>query len=75
MLSRIYELPERLLEFLQDMNTNFDDLDLLRINIYEFITSKNKVESRAQIMQGVKTNGIIRSIPYAFAKVKKRFSK
>jgi hypothetical protein len=75
LLSRIYELPERLLEFLQDMNTNFDDLDLLRINIYEFITSKNKVESRAQIMQGVKTNGIIRSIPYAFAKVKKRFSK
>ena len=66
---------ERLLEFLEDMGTDFNDLDLVRINIHEYLVSRNKVESRAQIMQGVKTNGIVRSIPYAFAKVKKRFSK
>lgn len=75
LLSRLYELPERLLEFLEDMGTDFNDLDLVRINIHEYLVSRNKVESRAQIMQGVKTNGIVRSIPYAFAKVKKRFSK
>lgn len=75
LLSRVYELPERLLEFLEDMGTDFNDLDLVRINIHEYLTSRNKVESKAQIMQGVKTNGVIRSIPYAFAKVKKRFSK
>ena len=75
LLSRLYELPERLLEFLEDMGTDFNDLDLVRINIHEYLISRNKVESKAQIMQGVKTNGIIRSIPYAFAKVKKRFSK
>lgn len=74
-LERIHELPEHLLNFLNEMNTNFTDIDLVRINIGEFLLSKNKVESRAQIIQGVKTNGIVRSVPYALAKVKKRFSK
>lgn len=74
-LERINELPIYLLEYLKSMDTDFTDLDLVRINIGEFLLSKNKVESRAQIMQGVKTNGVIRSIPYAFNKVKKRFSK
>lgn len=74
-LGRLYELPERLVEFLEDVGTNFNDLDMVRINIHEYLISRNKVESKAQIMQGVKTNGVIRSIPYALAKVKKRFSK
>lgn len=74
-LSRISELPEALLEYLYDKGTDFKDIDMLCINIYEYLTSKNKIESRAQIIQGVKTNGVLRSIPYAFAKVKKRFSK
>lgn len=75
LLGRISDLPEGLLQYLFDMGTDFRDIDMLRINIYEYLTSKNRVESRAQILQGVKTNGVIRSIPYAFAKVKKRFSK
>lgn len=75
LLSRISDLPEGLLEYLYDMHTDFKDIEMLRINIYEYIISKNKVESKAQILQGIKTNGVIRSIPYAFAKVKKRFSK
>lgn len=74
-LERINELPIHLLHYLRSMDTDFSDLDLVRINIGEYLLSKNKVESRAQIMQGVKTNGVIRSIPYAFNKVKKRFSK
>ena len=75
LLSRISDLPEGLLEYLYDMHTDFEDIEMLRINIYEYIISKNKVESKAQILQGIKTNGVIRSIPYAFSKVKKRFSK
>ena len=75
LLRKISELPEGLLEYLYDMDTDYKDLDMVRINIYEYLTSKNKVESKAQILQGVKTNGVLRSIPYAFAKVKKRFSK
>ena len=75
LLRSLCNLPEGLLEYLEDMGTDFKDIEMLRINIYEFLTSKNRVESRAQILQGIKTNGVIRSIPYAFAKVKKRFSK
>lgn len=75
LLARIDELPINLLEFLDDMHTDLNDLDLVRINIYEYIMMKNRIESKAQILQGVKTNGIVRSVPYAFAKVKKRFSK
>ena len=74
-LSRMNELPVNLIEYLRDMGTDFKDLDLVRINIGEFLLEKNRVESRAQILQGIQTNGIIRSVPYALAKVKKRFSK
>lgn len=74
-LSRINELPINLIEYLRDMGTDFKDLDLVRINIGEFLLEKNRVESRAQILQGIQTNGIIRSVPYALSKVKKRFSK
>lgn len=75
LLRRISDLPESLLQYLYDIDTDFKDIDMLRINIYEYILNRNKVESRAQILQGIKTNGVLRSIPYALAKVKKRFSK
>ena len=72
-LERIYDLPQRLLEFLEEMGTDFNDIDSLRINIMEYITRRNKTESKAQILQGVKTNGIVRSVPYVLAKIRKRF--
>ena len=74
-LRSIADLPEGLLAYLDEMNTDYKDLDMVRINIYEYITNKNRVESRAQILQGLLTNGVVRSIPYALAKVKKRFSR
>lgn len=74
LLKRLHELPKDLLAYLYDMRTDFDDLDMLRINIYEYLIKKNKEESRAQILQGIKTNGVLRSVPYAYSKIKKRFS-
>lgn len=74
-LSRIADLPEGLLEYLYDLNTDFKDLEMVRIYIYEYLTTRNRIESKAQIIQGIKTNGIVRSVPYVLAKVKKRFSK
>lgn len=73
-LERIEELPKTLVDYLKSMETDFTDLDMIRINIGEFLLEKNKVESKAQILEGVKTNGVVRSVPYALAKVKKRFS-
>lgn len=75
LLRRIADLPEGLLEYLYDLSIDFNDLEMVRIHIYEYLTSRNRVESKAQIIQGVKTNGVVRSIPYVLAKVKKRFSK
>lgn len=75
LLRKVSELPSELLSYLEELGTDFSDLDMLRVNIHEYILNRNRVESRAQIVHGVLTNGIIRSIPYAMAKVKKRFSK
>lgn len=74
-LCSLQELPSDLLNYLYDRRTDLDDLDMLRINIYDYLINKNKLESRAQIFQGVKTNGITRSIPYTLSKIRKRFSK
>ena len=63
------------LTYLDDLGTDFRDLDMLRIDIHEYISNRNRVESRAQILHGVLTNGIIRSVPYAMAKVKKEVVK
>ena len=75
LLKKVSELPPSLLTYLYDMGTDFTDIEMLRINIYEYISHRNKIESRSQIIHGVKTNGIVRSLPYALAKVKKRFSR
>lgn len=74
-LRNIEFLPKDLLDFFKENDTNINDIDMVRIDIYEFLKGKNSVESRAQILQGVRTNGIIRSVPYVLAKVKKRFSR
>ncbi len=74
-LNLVCQLPIGLLEYLEDMKTDYNDLEMVRINIWTYIMNRNKIESRAQILQGIKTNGVLRSAPYALAKVKKRFSK
>lgn len=75
LINHFNELPVSLLEYLYKKNTNFDDIEMLRINVFDYFLMKNKQESRVQIIEGIKTNGIVRSVPYALAKVRKRFSK
>ncbi len=75
LIAHFNELPINLLEYLYKKNTDFEDIEMLRINVWEYLVKKNRVESRVQIIEGIKTNGIVRSIPYALAKVRKRFSK
>lgn len=73
LMSEIEMLPECLVDYLASVDTNLCDLEMVRRNILDYIINHNKIESKAQIFEGIKTNGIIRSIPYAFAKVKKKF--
>ncbi|MDE5889307.1 MAG: phosphatidate cytidylyltransferase, partial [Bacilli bacterium] len=71
-LERMDELPESLLTFLTELDTDYSCLDIVRINVGTFFIMKNRQESKNQIVEGIKTNGIVRSVPYAFAKVRKR---
>ncbi len=75
LLMRLHELPVSLLEYFNERAIDTSNLCEVREAIWDYIKGRNQVESKAQIIQGIKTNGVIRSVPYALAKVKKRFSK
>lgn len=68
-------LPKALVEFLEENQTDFTDLDSVRINIDLFLSERNKKDSGAQAYECFKTNGIAKSVPYVMAKIKKRFIK
>ncbi|HAB66768.1 MAG TPA: hypothetical protein DCE23_05320 [Firmicutes bacterium] len=73
LLQHITDLPVSLLAYLSEQNIDFRDIDDLRIGIYSFLHERNKQESIAQITEGIKSNGIINSIPYIASKIKKHF--
>lgn len=75
LLAEILELPECLVNYLAEVNTDLKDLDSVRQHILEYVVRHNRVESKAQIVEGIKTNGIVRSVPYALSKVKKKLIK
>ena len=75
LLEEICLLPESLVDYLAEVNTDLSDLNMVRQNIINYITGHNRLESRNQIFEGVKTNGIMRSVPYALAKIQKKMKK
>ncbi len=75
LLDKMGELPITLLNFLNEVNTDFTCLDIVRINIGMFFMCKNREESKNQMAEGIRTNGIVRSVPYVLAKVRKRVTK
>lgn len=74
-LEEIHLLPEALVDYLAEMDTDLSDLEMVKRNILDYIVGHNKIESRAQIIEGLKTNGVMRSVPYALAKVQKKLMK
>ena len=75
LLTHIDELPSALKAHLIRKNVDLNDIDSIREAIQKFISLKNRVESRYQILDGIRTNGIVRSVPYALHKVQRRFTK
>lgn len=75
LLCEIDELPPCLVDFLAEVDTDLSNLEEVRTNILKYIVNHNKKESRAQIVEGLKTNGVVRSVPYVFCKIKKRIGK
>ena len=72
LLSEIELLPSGLVDYLASLNTNLGNIKEVRENIIRYITEHNKKESFYQTLDGFRTNGIVRSIPYALSKVKKK---
>ena len=72
LLNEIEMLPECLVDYLAECDTDLSDLSDVRKNILTFIIGHNKRESRYQILDGFKTNGIVRSVPYVLSKLRKR---
>jgi translocator assembly and maintenance protein 41 len=74
LLSEIEFLPSSLVEYLASLNTDLSNLKQVRANIVQFLTEHNKRESFYQTLDGFRTNGIVRSVPYVLSKVKKRIN-
>lgn len=75
LLLEILELPDCLVDYLAEYNTDIRNLEEVRSRILEYIVNHNSIESKAQIFEGIKTNGIVKSIPYALCKVRKKINK
>lgn len=59
------ELPSSLEKYIKD--------DKTKEKVMEYLSNLNKKESSLQTMKGIKTNGIVKSLKYGFAKVLKKF--
>ena len=68
-------IPDSLKDYLFVNNVDLDNQEELTKYVMEYLSNLNKKESTYQTLKGLKTNGIVRSVKYALAKVKKRFRK
>jgi translocator assembly and maintenance protein 41 len=74
LLKDINNLPKSLYEYIEEV-VKTGDIDLIREKILEYFTNLNKKESTKQTIKGLFTNGIVRSIRYAYQKVLKKIKK
>lgn len=65
--------PECLVDYLAMKDTNLANIEEVRHNVAKFFIEKNRIESAYQTLDGFRTNGIVRSVPYVLAKVEKKF--
>ena len=73
--TKINDIPSSLKEYLLENNVDINDNKIVEKYVLEYLSNINKKESTYQTIKGLKTNGLVRSIKYAYQKVKKRFRK
>ena len=61
-------LPLELQKYVQDVDSKY-----MKEKIMEYLYNLNKKESYDQTLKGIKTNGVVKSLKYGFAKVLKKF--
>ena len=69
------ELPDALKNCIKEYGLEINDTKRVEEVVMNYLSNLNKRESTYQTLKGLKTNGLGRSLRYAFAKVKKRFKK
>lgn len=69
------ELPDALKTYIKEYGIEINDTKRVEEVVMNYLSNLNKRESTYQTLKGLKTNGLGRSLRYAFAKVKKRFKK
>lgn len=69
------ELPDALKTYIKEYGIEINDSKCVEEVVMNYLSNLNKRESTYQTLKGLKTNGLGRSLRYAFAKVKKRFKK
>ncbi len=74
LLRELFLLPSALVNYFAESGTNLQNLEMVRKDIFDFISNKNKKESLYQTVDVIRTNGIVRSVPYVLSKVKKRIN-
>ncbi len=68
-------IPYSLKEYLVNNNVDISNNKVIEKYVLEYLSKINKKESTYQTIKGLKTNGLVRSVKYAYQKVKKRFRK
>ena len=64
--------PEGLVDYLAMKDTNLGNVTEVQRNVKEFFVLKNREESMCQTLDGFRTNGLVRSVPYILAKIDKK---
>lgn len=71
LLSDIDKLPSCLCQYLKKNIENYN-IETIKEQILEYFTRLNQLESSKQTVKGLWTNGIVRSLKYAFQKILKK---
>ena len=58
---------------LDDLPDSLEKIKKTKEDIMNYLYDLNKKESFNQTLKGIKTNGVVKSIKYGFAKVLKKF--
>lgn len=74
LLNNMHSLPDSLLEHIR-FTLDSGDEELIKRTIYDYFNCLNKEESTKQMFKGIKTDGIVKSLAYAYRKIQKRFGK
>lgn len=74
-LEHLNTLPVLIRKYLNSHMVDIKNVEAIRCSVEECLRKKNQRESASQVVKGLETNGVCRSVPYVLSKVGKRYNK